>query len=79
MSHGRFALNNEFAPPTPANAPTSAGFIACPAILRAGLTWEQIVWRQWMYRRAWAEAQATFHGVQEFKACAARVPKAWRN
>ena len=42
MSHGRFALNNEFAPPTPANAPTSAGFIACPAILRAGLTWEQI-------------------------------------
>jgi hypothetical protein len=42
-------------PPPP---PTPGGFVLCPMFWVPGMTLEQILWQQWVYRCALEQAQA---------------------
>jgi hypothetical protein len=43
-------------PPSPVLAPHA--FVLCPLVLPPGQSLEQLLWRQWIYQRAFEQAQA---------------------
>jgi hypothetical protein len=59
MHHRRFSLEAEVRlpqPPPPTVSPN--GFLLCPTFWGQGMTPEQLLWQQWVYQVAFAQAQA---------------------
>jgi hypothetical protein len=60
MHHNRFATESPVIrlpqPPAPGISPNA--FIICPLLLVPGQSLEQWLWQQWVYQRAFEQAQA---------------------